>query len=461
MAHPNISPAKSTLVFPATPFPHLLRSNIIPSPLELSAVSKAIFDAEALRSSLNSQLIERKASANLVWKAITKQKIQRLEKFIASHKGIVSAIRRIPPEIIQDIFQWLSAILRQEAQFEQPEWALPFAYSQICSSWRGSALSVHSLWSLFPKIRKPKSRVGNELQLKYMTELLHRSRESPIQFFFDAGFWNRGPYPVADLLIQSSGRWQIINIHGSARAYFHKIRGRIPNLESLAISVPIFDGSSDVLDMFQMAPKLRQVQLAGHRTGDIKLPNHQLVDFNSLVIYARNPLSQLTNAHRLENLMYESRSPDFITIITTISLPSLKRLAVRLYHSSPPILDFLTVPILEGLQIEDPLNALDSALLRSLAGMASRSGDLPHLQELHIWSTLDKMPEGLDEVSRLTPALILLDTPIPSPRDILALASTNAASSPLITSLEFCYFGVTKILAPEIFSALKEFTDSR
>lgn len=430
-------------------------------------MSKAIFDAEALRSFLDSQLIERKASANLIWKAMKKQKIQRLEKFIAAHKAIISAIRRIPPEIIQDIFQWLSAILRDgwEANSKsEPKWALPFAYGQICSSWRSSALSVYSLWSLFPDIRKPKSRVGNELQLKYMTELLRRSRQSPIQFSFDAALWNRDPYPTADLLIQSSERWQVIEISGTAMGiykYFHTILGRIPNLERLTISVVMFDGDSDVLDMFQVAPKLRKVQLSGHRIDDIKLPNYQLVDFTSVVVHARNPLSQLTNAHHLEILYYESRSPGPITNVNMISLPSLKRLFVVLHQSFPPVLDFLTVPILEGLHITDLLNVLDSALLRSIVGMASRSGNLPHLQELHIWSTLDEMPEGLDEILRLTPALRLLDTPIPSPHDILAIASTKMGSLPLVSSLEFCYFGATKVLAPEIFSAMKEFTDSR
>ena len=392
-----------------------------------------------------------------------KQKIQRLEKFITSHEGILSVIRRIPSEIIQEIFQWLSAILRQEAQLE-PKWALPFAYGQICSSWRGSALSVHSLWSLFPEIRKPKTPVGQELQLKYMTELLYRSRQSPIQFFFDVGYWNKDPYPTADLVMQSSERWLVINILGTAMGiyrYFHEIRGRIPNLECLAISVLVFDAPSDRLDMFQTAPKLREVKLAGHNMGDIKLPNHQLVDFYYVTTDTRNPLNQLTNAHHLENLICESRSWNPIPNINTISLPNLKRLFVRLHHSSPPVLVFLTVPILESLHIEDELNALDSALLRSLAEMASRSGNLPHLQELYIWSTLDKMLEGLDEVLRLTPALRVLETPIPSPREILTLASMSIGSLPLVTSLELCCFMVTEFLAPEIFSALKEFTDSR
>jgi hypothetical protein len=304
-----------------------------------------------------------------------------------------------------------------------------------------------------------------------MTELLHRSRQSPIQFFFDVGFWNRDPYPTAELLMQSSARWQVINIRGSAMGiykYFHEIQGCIPNLESLAITVLLFDSTSGTLDMFQTAPKLRQVQLAGDKIGDIKLPNHQLVDFNSLPIYLhfppthpRHQFSQLANAYHLENLIYESRSSYPITNIDKISLPSLKQLFVRLHHPSPSVLDLLTVPILERFTIEDLLNALDSALFRTLAEMASRSGNLPHLQELQIWSTLDEMPEGLEDFLRLTPALRFLDTPIPSPRDILTLASTNTGSLPLVTSLEFCSFGITKVLAPEIFTALKEFTDSR
>ena len=243
--------------------------------------------------------------------------------------------------------------------------------------------------------------------------------------------------------------------------HFYRVWGRIPNLERLVIAVVAFDAGSDTLHMFQTAPKLREVQLVGHNIGHIKLPNHQLVGLHCLASHTRNPLSQLINANHLENLIYQSKYSDIDPITNVnIYLPSLKLLYTRVFHSS--ILDFLTVPILENLHIEDPLNCLDTAILRSLTEMASRSGNLPHLQELHIWSLLAEMPEGLDEVLRSTPALQLLDTPIPSLHDILALASTNTGSGlPLVTSLELCYFGLTKALAPETFSALKEFTDSR
>jgi hypothetical protein len=70
------------------------------------------------------------------------------------------------------------------------------------------------------------------------------------------------------------------------------------------------------------------------------------------------------------------------------------------------------------------LIAVDTALLRSLVEMASRpeSGNLPHLQELRIWSKWNEMPEGFDEVLKLTPALRVLETPIPSPRDTYTLS---------------------------------------
>jgi hypothetical protein len=296
-----------------------------------------------------------------------------------------------------------------------------------------------------------------------MTELLHRSRQSPIQFCIDVSSWYN---PIRDLLVQSSGRWQAVSTRGSAMEihnFFHEIRGRIPNLESLTISV-VLGASLDTLDMFQTAPKLREVKLSGHGISAIKLPTHQLVNFCSLATRNRNLLSHLTNAHHLENLTYGEWDPITTNINAIISLPSLKRLHVQLTRSSRTVLNFLTVPILECLRISVILVSPDTTLLRSLAEMASRSesGNLPHLQELHIWSTLGNMPEGLDEVLRLTPTLRILDTLIPSSRDILALASVNTGSGvPLVTSLKYCYFGVSKALVPEIFSALKELTYSR
>ncbi|KIM45554.1 hypothetical protein M413DRAFT_24731 [Hebeloma cylindrosporum] len=408
--------------FPATPFPQLLRSNFAPSTLEFSAVSKAIFSAEALRSSLNSQIIESEVSASLVWKAMTRYKIQRLGKFIAAHKGVVSAIRRIPPEIIQEIFQWLNAILRQRAQL-QSTLGLPFAYGQISHSWRASALSVHSLWSVFSVVRNPKSRRGRELQVKYMTELLRRSRQAPIQMFIDVD----AIYHIRHLLARCSERWQVLTICGWSVQMLSNlcgIRGRLPNLETLTIlfrSPGTFFGA---LDLFKTAPKLRDVTLVGYDRSAVELPTRQLVDFCSITSGIPNPLNQLTNAYHLENLTYGIWHADRIT--KAVFLPSLKRLHLREHHPSLPVLDFLTVPFLEYLRIS-VVQKIDGTLLRSIAKMASRSesGNLPYLGELRIESEHDKMSKGMDEVLRVTPALRVLETPNISSHDTLTHSFIN------------------------------------
>jgi hypothetical protein len=67
--------------------------------------------------------------------------------------------------------------------------------------------------------------------------------------------------------------------------------------------------------------------------------------------------------------MYEAWRPRSISHINIISLPNLKRLHVRLHQSTQPILDFLTVPILECLHILVILIAVDTALSQSLAAL--------------------------------------------------------------------------------------------
>ena len=235
---------------------------------------------------------------------------------------------------------------------------------------------------------------------------------------------------VRDLLVQSSQRWQIINIRGTTTEIYifsHLIWACIPNLESLTVSVFFSRVTLYPLDMFQTAPKLREVKLSG-RESTMKLPTHQLVNFCSLTYYNQNPLSLLINAHHPENLGFGAWKLGPITNINMISLPNLKRLHIRVYQSSQPFLfDFLTVPVLECLHIQVLLITVDTALLQSLAEMASRSesGNLPHLQELRIWSKWGEMPEGFDGVLKLTPALRVLETPIPSPRDTYTHSCIN------------------------------------
>ncbi|KIM79566.1 hypothetical protein PILCRDRAFT_26422, partial [Piloderma croceum F 1598] len=69
------------------------------------------------------------------------QKRQALLKFIAEHNAILAPIRRLPPELLTDIFARCSppSMLWQEQEAPSP-------CAQVCAGWRKAAVSTQQLW---------------------------------------------------------------------------------------------------------------------------------------------------------------------------------------------------------------------------------------------------------------------------------------------------------------------------
>ncbi|KAJ6531250.1 hypothetical protein B0H19DRAFT_905164, partial [Mycena capillaripes] len=73
------------------------------------------------------------------------------------YKGVISPIRRLPPEIIGAIFLYLAPVLGSNHQLRRrgpleldrvPRVRIPWHLGHICRYWRAVALSTRSLWSV-------------------------------------------------------------------------------------------------------------------------------------------------------------------------------------------------------------------------------------------------------------------------------------------------------------------------
>ncbi|KAJ7766682.1 hypothetical protein B0H16DRAFT_1251746, partial [Mycena metata] len=79
------------------------------------------------------------------------KKVMRSEK--RQCKALMSTIRRLPPEVIGEIFLYFTPILpftrdyRWHEPDSPPQVTTPWYLGQICRYWRGIALSLRSLWS--------------------------------------------------------------------------------------------------------------------------------------------------------------------------------------------------------------------------------------------------------------------------------------------------------------------------
>ncbi|KAF8122643.1 hypothetical protein K438DRAFT_1483234, partial [Mycena galopus ATCC 62051] len=73
----------------------------------------------------------------------------QLLSYCNKNRGIISPLRRMPPELLQEIFSWtvpLAQDSRNGAQTSITE--SPWNLSHVCKLWREVSIGTPSLWSL-------------------------------------------------------------------------------------------------------------------------------------------------------------------------------------------------------------------------------------------------------------------------------------------------------------------------
>ncbi|KAJ7113999.1 hypothetical protein C8R44DRAFT_229814 [Mycena epipterygia] len=278
-------------------------------------------------------------------------RLQELEEERASHasyhaqnKAILSALRRIPPEVLGQIFAWtLPTPLdprRQEDASDSP-WVLV----QICSRWRAVALSLPSLWSLFV-IDFSWNKIN---PLSMFETQISRAQGLSIHFFGSQKKDSRPQIEMFQLLAEHSSRWEELSVSLTSDLFplLASLRHRLPSLRRLWIQWS--DSMSHVgvesIDCFEVAPSLLDASFCNlYRHVPILLPARQLTRY-----HLGGPRGIHQGMLKLTPNLVEARviigfqtepwpGPGEI-----IELPSLR----RLYVSRPTVLQYIKAPTLE------------------------------------------------------------------------------------------------------------------
>ena len=432
-----ILPGVSRLKLPESPVPHLLLTNDPPIDEKIAVVQDVIAKASDEEQSMRRKIFIKSLSngSHGYWRTVTDHKIDRVVRFIQQHRGVVSAQRRLPPEIIQEIFIWFACPRTHSRWTSNSE--LPWVLGQVCRSWRASALSLSSLWSHLPTIDLAKSdpRARTKLQVEYLDELLRRSRFAPLDIYiFSLGF-SGTRHPVIDLLTRHCERWQVLTVKMNTASLprLREIKGRLPRLESLNLYLSGYEEGIPTIDMFDGAPQLRQVDVGGPFLAELSLPFSQLAHYKDKIRMRNSITRVVTAANSLEALtvleLCESSSTPPIPAVT---LPALKKLQVKFCCTRPDFLSNLTAPILEEIKLVSYHD--EGNLIPSLITIISNSST-PCVLKILRFRTHSVRAGQLPELLRLTPDLRTLDMPIPPAADINAFAYDRLA--PRLESCEF------------------------
>ncbi|KAJ7616987.1 hypothetical protein DFH06DRAFT_1306934 [Mycena polygramma] len=184
--------------------------------------------------------------------------------------GGLSPVRRLPPEIICEIFSWTLPQTRRVAG--SPPIGPPWYLGQISRRWREIALTIPSLWSSITVLHTINYSHERVSPLPMVQAQLIRSADEPLDVDFE--WWrderDAGPYLAA--LVLHSDRWVSFrllccdNLH-TLLQLLRPAKGRLSRLNTLEIDdrdwdVPDGEVSFTPLDTFYIAPALREVLLA-------------------------------------------------------------------------------------------------------------------------------------------------------------------------------------------------------
>ncbi|KAJ7595655.1 hypothetical protein C8J56DRAFT_922866 [Mycena floridula] len=293
--------------------------------------------------------------------ALTRRREKTVESSLAA-KGVLSAIRRVPAEIIGEIV--LLALLASDGSVKPVSLNVKeglWVYSQVCRLWRKEILSLTNQWSNI-HIRHTQDQVKKNAHLPaVLTEILRRSQSRPLRLCLRLEVESRAK-DILTVAVEESERWKDVRLHLSDRMAIplKPLQDRIPLLESFHLEFS--SGSKGHLllgklsQCFRKAPALRKLHLQGvDNIHFLDVPWTQLSHFGG--IESSDLLPKLTDVVSLA----VSSSRYFQSTSRQFQLDNLLTLNIAECHEPPSC---LRVPALQELKVAADSLGRVSAFIR-------------------------------------------------------------------------------------------------
>lgn len=221
-----------------SPFAHLLDTNHVPDDRERDAINTFLSDPliELLR--LDDEIA--KYNGLLA-------KREELSQIISSHRALLSPARRLPPELVKEIFLFCLPEQRKAAMSSSEA---PVLLGRICSAWRHISLTTPQLWSSI-HIVVPNHRDKTRRRAQGVQTWLAQAGLLPLSIsIIDSNGpedQNRDATLLVKCLIPFSRRWNQIDLRlpqSAFEAIATILPEEIPLLESISIQSSLVVRSS-------------------------------------------------------------------------------------------------------------------------------------------------------------------------------------------------------------------------
>ncbi|KAJ7267371.1 hypothetical protein C8J57DRAFT_1327514 [Mycena rebaudengoi] len=242
-----------------SPFKDILNTNIVPSDAECQSIRDLLSGPRRQCADLTEQIAQMQTSLD----DLIRDR-DELQSFIDAHLALVSPARKLPDDVVREIF--VAALPARNCVMSATE--PPLLLCNICQAWRALALSTPQLWTSLHIAVPSRSRV--EQMTSMVDAWLSRSGVLPLSL---SVFVSRSAEPDTDVsllleaLIRFSARWKEIHFTLPSLQCFEPLSKVSPEHVSMLESVGIkgghllFEGLGSVF-AFLGAPNLRSASFS-------------------------------------------------------------------------------------------------------------------------------------------------------------------------------------------------------
>ncbi|SJL17712.1 uncharacterized protein ARMOST_21272 [Armillaria ostoyae] len=293
-------------------------------------------------------------------------------KSLEHHKSVFAPVRRLPRDILLEIFHSVCDSSWQDAEKDDsthdsldmtgPLWVL----GRVCGLWRDILHTSPASWARYVLVKPPFSKHAPEILQAY----LERTSEHPLSLVAICHSRNLAEEngEIMSLLVQSSYRWRnaCIRTHPHHMHHLESV-SHFPVLQT--IEMEVFDEygypvemSSDV---WLKAPQLWQATVPDHGIHQVRLPS-RITHYSGYIgcvedLQLLSQLPKLRTCHLLPSIKLSSTAAPVV-------MAELRQLYVE--HSDT--LDLLTAPMLQSLTIVEVREGSPSS--SGIAPFLRRSG---------------------------------------------------------------------------------------
>ncbi len=448
---------------PSSRFEELSSCNDAPLDSERTALETVVREGKANLSSL-----PRRIAAVRETLRILLQEQTRTVKHITNAKVLLNPVRRLPADVLIDIF---AACLPKRTDYTDSLDAksAPWVLSQVSAFWRQTALASTELWSRIHL--KVDLYANHALCVFRLGTVLHRAGMHPLEVNIQ-GRQDFSHHPVLAMTLPTSVRWTSLGVIAPLNSFrlFNGISHQLPLLETLNIKVSSANRSDMKLESkfvvygLCKAPRLRELSLTQRLTSDMSFfPRLFAVPLEtiSFLILVSTPsdVVSLLQSNRAKHMITA-----FITLVESerhvlpqqIEIPVIRHACLRillLEDSAAGLLSRLRLPALQRLILLIP----NKPILPTIS-----EHTVPNLTELTI-DCSRSIGRALANMLQWTPNLkeMTLETVLKSDAFFIALGRSRDGVLELVPNLETISLEGTTLEFPGADRVIKDMVEAR